>query len=162
ISNSHLISSVDSLKEKAIASLKAYETEVACEQCLQACELAMREYVKKLENSSKIEIIPENIGNPWKYRTYTRLCRLLTKKLNTESARDLSCGWNQATELNSHGYSHYNRPIEEVEPYFPIVLRFLEIFKNEVQVNKEMAEYLQGNLFKLNHDQPGEEIKKIQ
>lgn len=54
-------------------------------------------YVKRLEESADIEIVPKHLENPWNYRMFNKLFRLLVKKAaDRDQAERIVGGWNTA------------------------------------------------------------------
>ncbi|CAD6198274.1 unnamed protein product [Caenorhabditis auriculariae] len=85
-----VIYTVDLLKEKARGYLEVNDTAQACEKTFQGCKLALMGYVKKLETTTDVKIVPEHLANPWNYRAFKKLCDILIKRTDPGLADELN------------------------------------------------------------------------
>lgn len=58
----------------------------------------MMTYVEKLESTSKIKILPTKLDNQWSYKMFSKLCRLVMKKVDPNMAEKIALGWSKAYE----------------------------------------------------------------
>ncbi|CAD6192771.1 unnamed protein product [Caenorhabditis auriculariae] len=63
------------------------------------CKVALMGYVKNLESTSDIQIVPAHLDDPWNYRIFSKLCRLITKKVNPDLAEKIMLGWKTAATV---------------------------------------------------------------
>ncbi|CAI4220893.1 unnamed protein product [Auanema sp. JU1783] len=130
----------------------------ASEKLFQACKLSLINYLKKLERDTEIEIVPKTVSNQWSYKKFTKLTRLIRKKVDEELAAEIVSGWTQSYIFHTRGWSQNDLTVIEVEDALPKVMRFIDIIEKELKVEKEMAIYLKKHLFQLDLDQMANEI----
>ncbi|CAI4223963.1 unnamed protein product [Auanema sp. JU1783] len=114
---------------------------------LPACKLALMNYVKKLETASDLKVVPQHEDNPWNYKIYSKLCRLIMKKVDRDVAEQMGHGWDQAFVFHVKDWTQNDLSVEEVQHTMPFVLRFLDIVEKELIVDQEMALYVEKKLF---------------
>ncbi|ULT90035.1 hypothetical protein L3Y34_008430 [Caenorhabditis briggsae] len=126
-----------------------------------ATKLALINYVKRLEKTSNIEIVPKHLENPWSYNIFNKLCRLIVKKIvkkDRDQAKDIICGWEAAYKFHVKGWTQNDLSVEDVKFLLPFVFRFIDIVVEELNLNNEMVTYVQDNLFTININEIAAEI----
>lgn len=56
----------------------------------------MMNYIRKLESTSDIKIVPKMIDNPWNYEMFSKLHCLIMKKVNSDMVVNIGFGCKQA------------------------------------------------------------------
>ncbi|CAD6200324.1 unnamed protein product [Caenorhabditis auriculariae] len=146
------------LKERAKGYLAENDTAQCSEKSFQATKLALINYVKRLEKTSNIEIVPKHLENPWSYKIFNKLCRLIVKKSDRNQSKDIVAGWEAAYKFHVKGWTQNDLSVEDVRFLLPFVFRFIDIVDEELNLNNEMATYVRDNLFTINIDEIAAEI----
>uniref|UniRef100_A0A1I7UUB3 Uncharacterized protein n=1 Tax=Caenorhabditis tropicalis TaxID=1561998 RepID=A0A1I7UUB3_9PELO len=158
IHGKQLIYSVNMLKERANGYLADNDTAQASEKSFQASKLALMNYVKRLEETADVEIVPRDMENPWSYKIFNKLIRLVVKKADGDQAKDIVAGWKSAYEFHIKGWTQNDLSVEDVKFSLPFVFRFIDIVDGELNLNREMATYVKENLFTINIEEIAAEI----
>uniref|UniRef100_A0A1I7V4X3 Uncharacterized protein n=1 Tax=Caenorhabditis tropicalis TaxID=1561998 RepID=A0A1I7V4X3_9PELO len=153
-----LIYKVDLLREKANGYLAVNDTAQASEISFQATKLALINYVKRLEETANVEIVPKHLEGPWSYKILNKLCRLIAKKADRDQVKDIVAGWESAYKFHVKGWTQNDLSVEDVKFSLPFVFRFIDMVDGELNLNREMATYVKENLFTINIDKIAAEI----
>lgn len=160
MSDRKVVYTVELLKEKATAYLADNDSALACEKSFQGCKVALMSYVKNLESTCEIQIVPGNLENPWNYRIFSKLCRLITTKVDPDLSQKIMLGWKTAFEFHVKDWAQNDLTVEEVRFSMNYVLRFIDIIDKELSVDQQMALYLKENLFNLDNEELASAINK--
>lgn len=153
-----VIYTVDMLKDRANKYLAEGDTAQASEKSFQATKLVLMNYVRKLEDEADVEIVPKDLENPWSYKIFNKLCRLIVKKVDRDQAKDIVAGWETAYKFHVKGWTQNDLTVEDVKFSLPFVFRFIDIVDVELKFDCEMASYVKKNLFIIDIDEIAAEI----
>ncbi|CAI4231071.1 unnamed protein product [Auanema sp. JU1783] len=147
LSDTHLIYTVNMLKEKATGYLEENDTAQASEKTFQGCKLALIQYVQRLEKANDFKIVPEHLANPWNYRKFKKLCDIVIKNVDIKLADEINNGWTHAYRFHSEGWTQNNLSVDNVKLSLPYVMRFMEIVEKELPIDRMMALHIKEQLF---------------